>query len=129
MADAAGDFDITAWDEEVYDAAGAASLTRVHTEKAFRGDLAATSSAELLIVQVAGGGAAYVGLERVSGTLAGGEGTFVLHHDATSWSGVTVAVATVVPGSGTGGLEGLEGRMEISRHDDGTHTWTLVYSI
>lgn len=124
---ASGGFEITAWDERVYDGAEGAELARVHNEKAFDGDLVGASAADLLIVRAAGGGAAYVGLERVRGSLAGATGTVVLHHDSTSWSGVSVAAATVVPGSGTGALAGLEGTLEITRHDDGTHTWTLDY--
>ena len=51
----------------------------------------------------------------------------MLHHDATSCSGATTTIATVVPGSGTGELEGLTGRMEIQRHADGSHSHLLEY--
>lgn len=88
-----------------------------------------TSSAELLIVLAEGGEAAYVGLERVSAAIGSLAGTFVLHHDAATWTGARTAIATVVPGSATAALTGLTGRMEIERHEDGTHTYTLDYEL
>lgn len=124
-----GAFVLPTWDEEAIDDAPGAALTRVRNTKEFSGGFTGTSSAELLIVRAEGGGAAYVGLERASGTLGDHDGTFVMHHDATSWSGATTAIATIVPGSGTGGLEGLTGRMEIQRHEDGSHTYVLEYDL
>ena len=118
---------IRAWTEDVYDDADGAILTRVSGDKSFEGDLVGTSSVELLTVQSATGGCAYVGLERFEGALDGRAGTFVLHHDTVSWGDATTAVAAVVPGSGTGELVGLEGRMTITHHDDDTWTWTLGY--
>ena len=118
---------IRAWTEDVYDDADGAILTRVSGDKSFEGDLVGTSSVELLTVQSATGGCAYVGLERFEGALDGRAGTFVLHHDTVSWGDATTAVAAVVPGSGTGELIGLEGRMTITRHENDTWTWTLGY--
>lgn len=126
---ASGTFVLPTWEEDAFDQAPGAVLKRVRNTKDFSGGFAGASASELLIVQAEGGGAAYVGLERASGDLGGHEGTFVLHHDATSWSGATTAIATIVPGSGTGELEGLTGRMEIQRHEDGSHTYVLEYEL
>jgi hypothetical protein len=124
---ATGTFVITEWAEDVYDDGDGATLTRVSAQKAFAGDLVGTSSTELLTVQSATGGCAYVGLERVQGSLDGRSGSFVLHHDTVSWVDASVAVAAIVPGSGTAELVGLEGRMTITRHEDDSWTWTLGY--
>jgi hypothetical protein len=124
---ATGTFEITDWAEDRYDDAEGAILTRVTVGKSYSGDLVGTSATELLTVQAATGGCAYVGLERVDGALDGRCGTFVLHHDTVSWGDATTAVAAVVPGSGTGELVGLEGRMTITRHADDSWTWTLGY--
>ena len=124
---ATGSFVISGWTEDVYDDEEGAILTRVTSRKSFDGDLVGTSTVELLTVQSATGGCAYVGLERFEGTLDGRTGTFVLHHDTVSWGDATTAVAAVVPGSGTGELVGLEGRMTITHHQDDTWTWTLGY--
>ncbi|GAC1370478.1 MAG: hypothetical protein NVSMB32_14870 [Actinomycetota bacterium] len=59
------------------------------------------------------GSAAYVGLERICGTLHGRVGSFVLHHSASVDRGVQSATWTVVPDSGDGALTGLTGVAEI----------------
>ena len=130
MSRASGTFEITAWDQVVFDEGEGAALSRVHNEKAFGGGLQGTSSAELLMAVAGEEGAAYVGVERVLGSLEGRRGTFVLHHSARSWDGSseTVVVAAIVPGSGTGELAGLRGEMAIERHDDGSHTYSLEYA-
>jgi hypothetical protein len=35
----------------------------------------------------------------------------------------------VLSGSGTGEMAGLSGTAEITRHDDGSHTFTLEYTL
>jgi hypothetical protein len=55
-------------------------------------------------------GASYVAQERITGTLAGRTGSFVLEHGASMGEGVeTVQWARVVAGSGSAGLRGLRG--------------------
>jgi hypothetical protein len=63
----------------------------------------------LLQTAFADGSASVVGIERVVGSVAGREGSFVLQ-DAGSVKGSTVSGEWfVVPGSGTGKLTGLRG--------------------
>ena len=75
--------------------------TRAVVGKAYAGALAGESLAELLT----SGELAYLANERVTGTLDGRSGTFVLQHGA--WEGGQWGY--VVPGSGTGELAGLRG--------------------
>jgi hypothetical protein len=114
---ATGPFSITAWDAEPpYDApADGPPLARIAVRKAFRGPLAATGDAQLLVCGEAG----YLANERVTGTLDGRTGTFVLQHGATGApDGSPYLFGNVVPGSGTGELAGLRGtvRMEHERY-------------
>ena len=60
------------------------------------------------------GSAGYVALERVTGSVSGRTGTFVLQHSGTMNRGETLLVLTVVPDSGTGQLVGLAGKMAIT---------------
>ena len=95
-------FEITRWDAETYDApAEGPPSTRAVVGKAYAGALAGESLAELLT----SGELAYLANERVTGTLDGRSGTFVLQHGA--WEGGQWGY--VVPGSGTGELAGLRG--------------------
>jgi hypothetical protein len=129
---AAGTFDIDGWEEETYDEREGAKLTRTRLTKTFRGDVEGESTAELLMAYAAeDGSAAYVGFERVTGSVHGRPGSFVLRHTATSDGSRGEASATwsVVPGTGTGELRGLRGEATISNEPDGGHTFTLDYDL
>ncbi len=60
------------------------------------------------------GSAGYVAIERVTATLHGRAGTFVLQHTGTMTRGEPQLSVTVVPDSGTGQLTGLAGRLTIN---------------
>lgn len=116
---------IDSWEGGSYDSEPGAELGRAHLTKTFEGDLAGSSTADILTATTSAGPAAYVGLERIHGSLHGRSGTFVLHHTAgasgNSW--------TVVPGSGTDALAGISGSGSITRHDDGSHSFELDYEL
>ena len=73
------------------------------------------------------GSAAYVGLERVTGSVHGRPGSFVLTHSAAMERGEGKSSLDVVPGSGTGELRGLRGEASISVEPGGGHSFTLDY--
>ncbi len=85
------------------------SLMRIHVEESFTGDVEGDGVAEFLQVARADGSASFVGIERVTGTVAGREGTFVLQDAGTVEGNVVSGEWFVVPGSGTGQLAGLRG--------------------
>jgi len=105
------------------------AIGRMTIDKKFTGDLDATSAGEMLAVGTAvAGSAGYVAMERVSGTLAGREGTFALQHSGTMTRGDATLSVTVVPDSGTGDLAGLSGTMTIERTGDG-HRYEFAYAL
>ena len=75
------------------------------------------------------GSAGYVALERVTGTLKGRSGSFVLQHSATMHRGIPVSSISVVPDSGTGELQGISGKMTIAVAADGAHSYEFDYKI
>src|SRR5689334_13977927 len=88
---------------------GGPDTGRAEADKVYTGDLEATSTVFMLMTS-GDGGAAYLAQERIAGTLAGREGTFVLQHGAVAVDGETASSwASVVPGSGTGELTSLVG--------------------
>ena len=106
-----------------------ATLGRVTIAKQFRGDLAGTSKGQMLTATSnVKGSAGYVAIERVTGTLHGRSGTFVLQHTGTMTRGAPQLSVTVVPDSGTGQLAGLTGRMEI-KVADGRHWYDFEYGL
>ena len=98
-------------------------------DKQFRGDLDATSQGEMLSVGSANGSGGYVAIERVSGTLHGRKGSFALQHNATMTRGEPYLNIIVVPGSGTGELEGLSGTMQIQIAPGGAHSYVFEYGL
>ncbi len=102
-------------------------LARLLIDKQFHGDLEAISKGQMLSAgTVVKGSAGYVAIEKVSGTLHGHKGTFILQHTGTMKRGEPGLIVTVVPDSGTGELTGLTGKMEIIIAD-GKHSYQFAY--
>jgi hypothetical protein len=129
MQNASGTFQVDSWDEEPYDEADGAKLSRASLTKTFHGDLEGTSSAELLVAIAQESSRAYVGIERIQGRLNELEGSFVVQHNATGTRGDDRAVVTVVPDSGTGDFAGLSGTFTICAEDDGSHSYDFAYEM
>ena len=109
--------------------AESASLGRMSIDKQFYGDLEATSKGEMLAAATeVKGSAGYVAMERVSGTLHGRRGTFILQHSGTMTRTAPQMSVTVVPDSGTGQLVGLAGTMTI-KIADGKHFYEFDYTL
>ena len=126
---AAGAFDVKVTPQKPdTQIARAASLSRLTIDKRFHGDLEGISKGEMLATQTdTPGSAGYVALERVTGTLKGRNGSFVLQHSATMHRGKPVSSITVVPDSGTGELRGLSGKMTITVASDGGHSYEFDF--
>lgn len=108
---------------------GGADIIKMSIDKQFHGDLEAVSKGEMLADNKGDkGSGGYVAMERVSGTLHGRRGTFVLQHSGTMRRGAAELSITVVPESGTGQLAGLEGKMTI-KVADGKHTYDFEYTV
>ncbi len=124
-----GSFEVKLAALPTHDTAEGSLLGRRSIDKQFHGDLEATSIGEMLSAMTAvKGSAGYVALERVTGTLGGRSGTFVLQHSGTMTRGVPGLTITVVPDSGTGDLVGLTGTMTIEV-TGGQHFYEFKYAL
>lgn len=124
---ATGTFDIKLTPQTATAGIETAKLSRMTIDKQFQGDLTAASLGEMLAVRMdAHGSAGYVAMERVTGTLHGRKGSFVLQHSGTRNRGVSSLQLTVVPDSGTGELTQLSGSMTIEIEHD-KHRYTMDY--
>ena len=109
---------------------GDAALGRMTIDKQFHGDLEGTSKGQMLTAGTdVKGSAGYVAIEKVSGTLHGRNGTFILQHTGTMNRGAPQLSITVVPDSGTGQLAGLAGKMAIIIAADGKHSYEFEYTL
>ena len=129
MPRANGSFDVNLTPDGAVDAAPGANLARLILDKVFRGDLMGTSVGRMLSAATdVKGSAGYVAIERVTGTLHGRNGTFVLQHNGLMTRGVGQLTIIVVPDSGTGELAGLAGQMTIDI-TEGKHHYDLDYTL
>jgi hypothetical protein len=104
-------------------------IGRMTIDKQIHGDLEATSKGQMLAFSTdVKGSAGYVAMERVTGTLHGRTGSFVLQHSATMNRGVPHLSITVVPDSGTDQLTGLTGTFDI-QIAEGKHSYTFDYTL
>jgi hypothetical protein len=129
MARASGAFDVKVTPAEQDDPGDGVVLGRLTIDKQFHGDLEGTSKGEMLsAITGVKGSAGYVAVERVSATLNGRVGGFVLQHAATMTRGTPQLNIVVVPDSGTGQLAGITGTMDI-RITDGKHFYDFEYAL
>jgi Protein of unknown function (DUF3224) len=126
---ARGTFEVQISPQATADQVAGSPLGRMSIDKQFRGDLEASSKGEMLTAGTnVKGSAGYVAIERVTGSLHGRSGTFVLQHSGTMTRGVPQLRINVVPDSGTGELVGLAGQMTIEI-TDGQHSYGFEYTL
>lgn len=125
----AGQFDIQRTPQPGCDLGDGVEAAHVRFEKHFHGPLDARSIVHMLAVGTAvAGSAAYVAVERVSGTLEGRRGSFLFQHNGTMDRGAPTLALSVVPDSGDGELVGLRGQMAIDIIE-GQHHYRFDYSL
>lgn len=124
-----GPFEVKLTPQAGDDAEGSA-MGRMSIDKQWHGDLEATSKGEMLsaMSKTVNGSAGYVAIERVTGTLQGRSGSFVLQHHATMTRGAADLSIIVVPDSGSGQLAGISGTMRIVV-TDGKHHYDFEYAL
>lgn len=112
-------------------AAGATEnpISELSLDKQFHGALEATGKGTMLASgNPANGAGGYVAMEKVTGTLDGRKGSFVLQHSGTMKGGAAEMSVTVVPDSGTDELTGLDGKMTI-QIAAGKHSYDFEYTL
>jgi len=126
---ASGPFEVSLKPLPMDNEPGSDLLGRMSIEKQFRGDLEGTSKGQMLTGGTAiKNSAGYVAIERVTGSLKGRKGSFILQHTGLMNRGAASLVITVVPDSGTDQLEGLKGTMTINI-EAGKHSYQLDYTL
>lgn len=84
-------------------------LTRTKVMQSYKGGISGLGVVEYLMCAGADGWSHFVGYECITGTVDGRVGSFVVEHVGV-FSGEPRSQWTVVPGSGTGALEGISGK-------------------
>jgi Protein of unknown function (DUF3224) len=110
---ASGTFEVQMNPQGLEDKSEGVTLGRMSLDKKFSGDLDGTSKGEMLTALTpVKGSAGYVAIERVTGTMQGRRGSFVLQHSGIMTCGRRNS-RSPVPDSDTGELAGIAGEMKI----------------
>jgi hypothetical protein len=129
MPTVTGRFEVQLQAEPPFDVSDGVTLGRARFDKTFTGALEATSVVHMTSARTAlPDSAAYVAVERITGSLEGRAGSFCVVHLATMNRGAQSLRITVVPDSGSGGLLGLRGEMRI-RLERGQHHYEFEYEL
>ncbi|HWD02846.1 MAG TPA: DUF3224 domain-containing protein [Amycolatopsis sp.] len=124
MPTAIATFELDQWDPQAQDTSGGTEFARVAIAKTFTGAVEGTSNVEMLTASNAVS-RAYVAFERLSVSVDGRNGSFVLRHAA----GDDGLGLVILAGSGTGELAGISGTASIAVDEAGAHTFTLTYEL
>jgi len=127
---ASGTFDVTITPAPDDDHSDNGALGRMTVDKVYYGDLEGRAVAQMLtgMSPTEKTSGVYVAMERVTATINGRKGSFILHHTGIMDRGAQNLKITVVPDSGTDQLTGITGTMTIDIRD-GKHFYTFDYRL
>ena len=128
---ATGTFHVTMGKADSTTIGQAAGIARMTIDKVWSGAIEGTSKGEMLSSAEANGAMVYVALEKMTVSVNGKSGTFVFRHSATMMANdpsTAVLDVNVVPQSGTGELEGIEGQLTITIDKSG-HSYEFAYTL
>ncbi len=128
MTKATGAFEVKGGSEDPYDELdGGIRLTHASGSHAFTGDIDGDGAVHWLMLYRPDKTAQFVGLQRITGSIGGRQGSFVAaaegDHDGT---GSTITF-TIIAGSGTGGLTGISGEGSLIAKGGPKGTYELEY--
>lgn len=107
---------------------GESPAGRMLISKTYHGDLEGTAYGQMISKRIEGGSAVYFAIEEFTGSLEGRSGGFtLLHHGQMTAESQSLDI-TVLEGSGTGGLVGVTGAMQIGKADGG-HSYELSFEL
>jgi hypothetical protein len=123
-------FAIQSWDEKPYsEGQDLPKLTRATVVKTFTGDIEGEGQVDYLMMYRSDGSATFVGLERIVGRIANKAGSFVLQRSGTFEGGQATESYSVIPGSATGELRGLQGEGTSAVGHGLEHPFVLNYEL
>ena len=107
---ATGRIEVKTYEPQTYEEVdGGPDLVEIHVTETFGGDIEGEGVVRFLQAVREDGSASFVGVERVTGSVGGRKGTFLLQDEGTLEGSIVKGDWFVIPGSGTGDLSGLRG--------------------
>jgi hypothetical protein len=108
--------------------AGGPKLTKGSFISAYHGELQGEGVLEELKCYFTDAFATVYGLERITGRIGDKSGSFVLEHLGKFEHGILTSKRTVIPGSGTGDLQGIRGEIDFTSGSAEEFPITFTYS-
>jgi hypothetical protein len=130
MTTATGNFEITSMGEDTYqELEGDAKLTRATGTQRFTGDIEGEGSVEWLMCYLPGGGARFLGLQRIAGSIGDRKGSCVIEAVGNFDGRQSRGTWRVIEGSSSGELSGLRGEGSFQAASGPTASYTLEYEL
>ena len=130
MTKATGSFEVTSMTEDPYEELdGGFKLTHASGAQRFTGDIEGDGAVHWLMLYRPDKTATFVGLQRITGTVAGRRGTFVLSAEGDHAGGSSSIRWTVATGSGTGDLAGISGSGSMTAPGGAKGTYELDHTV
>ncbi|QWT20946.1 DUF3224 domain-containing protein [Bacillus sp. NP157] len=128
---ARGHFDVKIAPTGQPDTGAGSALGQLSLDKTFQGAMLGNSKGTMLTASSTdkADSAAYVAVERFSGTVDGRKGSFALVHRGIQAGGKRELLITIVPDSGSDELKGIAGTFSIDVRPDGAHAYDLAYTL
>lgn len=124
------EFVVVKWQEEtISEVEGGPKLTRASIPETLYGDMTGEATSEYIMVHRSESSATFVKIQRLSGTLGGKEGTFVIQGGGVFDGETANGHFGIIADSGTGELSGITGEGEFSAKSGATGTIKMVYEI
>ena len=130
MPKATGSFQITSFNEDTYEDRGdGAKLTHASGDQAFSGDIEGEGQVHWLMCYRPDGSATYVGLQRITGSVGGRSGSFVIDASGEFDGAASRGTWSVVPGSGEGDLAAISGSGKFEAPGGPNASYDLDYEL
>lgn len=124
-------FAVKSWDEQTSsEVDGHLKITHANVVFTYSGEVEGEGAMQyLMLYRDDNASAAVIGMERITGRLAGRSGSFVLQHRGGYTDGVASGEFDVVEGSASGELVGLRGHGTAIARKDGSTEFTIEYEV
>jgi Protein of unknown function (DUF3224) len=123
-------FMVSDWQEDTrVELDGDTKITRASWVQSYEGDIEGAETVQCLMYYRADGTVLTVSLSSFAGSVGGRSGSFVMQRDGQYADGQATSGGSVVVGSGTGELEGLQGTGHTGVGHDMKGTFTFDYDL
>jgi hypothetical protein len=125
-----GVFRVEDWNEETFsEVENGPTLKKAHVKKIYSGEIEGEGILEYLFTYHDKTTADIYGLERFSGRVDDKHGTFIFEHKGEFENGMADINMTIVEKSGTGDLQGIEGKMHFRAGMEKEYSITLQHHL